>query len=1369
MKVKYFLVLLFLCAGFAAYPQCSVTISKTDVSCNGGNNGSATATASEDGAPNHCVTPPSSPYTCSSGCTSTVSDNSNNLTVTSGQQVCLTTTGFTHSITMDGGILVICGTASPSNFLFKSGTLIINGTGTFSNNLTLKDNICTLTNYGTLNISGGMNVDGNFNNHGTCNITSGNLNDLSSDGMITNTGTLNVQSGNFNNNHTFTNSGNFTISETWNNNAQSVTTNNCSITAATINIGATITNNGTIAASGEFKLTSGTVNLQPGSEIICGSLQMNTGALVASGSSCSSVKVSGNASISTSAAVSGNVSICVTGTASGQSVSQLNCSCNVNTPVCTYSWKNSSNQEVGTAATVSNLAAGTYTLTTICTGCSSPVNSSVTITQPAALTASASINGSSVTISASGGTSPYSYSWSNGATGASQTGLGNGSYTVTVTDAHSCTSTVTVVIGARNITWQGTGTANWSTASNWSGNQLPSAIDTVSFNGSLSGTVNIDQNVTVAKILVSASSLTITQNSSTVSIGSGGLQFSAGTFTGSSGAITVQGPFSQNGGTFTSTSGTLSVSGNFTITSASVFNHNNGTLQLKNNSTISSSQGLNHLRISGANTLGSSLSLAGNLSIDSLYSLSAQNNTLSLAGSWANNGAFNAGSGKVIFTGANDQTLFCAASGGEVFNDLQLTKPLNNGAYKEAILNSRVSINGKVIFGTGNIKSDSVNIIVFKDNATADNVSDNSFINGPARKTGNDLFVFPLGKNNKYRPIKIYASNMNLSDEYSAEAFTGFPPHNTSIDSVLTSISNCEYWDLNKISGNGVFVTTSWGGCENIDTSLVAVVHLNHETNVWEEIGSDNITGDSLSGTVTSKFVSGFSNFASGTKRCGFLLPVISLYSTNATCPTDKGTLCWKITSPLAVTASSWIPSAGSGSPINGGTINSSGNVYSTSANPSVAPLGTYYLKVTIGNSCVIQTNTATFPLTVDILDVPNQPQVNISAPVNQAIFCSTQNVPLTGIITLPVPVPANCNGFTPCPGCSTTTAAATGLWTSSGSGTFLPNSAALNATYNFSAADINAGTVTLTLTATGSGKCSTPLIKKSVVINISKPPTASNAGPDQSVCGPTATLAGNIPSIGTGHWSLAGGGTGVVTTPSSPTSGVTGLVIGTPPAVFVWVISNAPCAPSTDVVMITRIPSPITINAGPDQTILLTSTATLSGTVTVATGGTWTSSGSGTFSPNALNAIYTPSAADKAAGSVILTITSTGNGECSPVTDQLRLTISPGDIYYSELKKELDGGFYNTVENKLYFRYQEKYADGLLKYQIYDFQRNEMIPLSLQTGDLALTKKVGGNFFSINIGDGSLGFTANSYYILEVSDEKGGKYMLRFKYKIVN
>jgi hypothetical protein len=106
--------------------------------------------------------------------------------------------------------------------------------------------------------------------------------------------------------------------------------------------------------------------------------------------------------------------------------------------------------------------------------------------------------------------------------------------------------------------------------------------------------------------------------------------------------------------------------------------------------------------------------------------------------------------------------------------------------------------------------------------------------------------------------------------------------------------------------------------------------------------------------------------------------------------------------------------------------------------------------------------------------------------------------------------------------------------------------------------------------------------------------------------------------------------------------------------------------------------------------------------------------------------------------------------------------------VSYAEMKEKLDGSFCGTNAGALYFKYEEKYNEGLLKYRIYDYQRNEKIPLASQTGTLALTKTLGTNFFTLNLAlaGGFIGTSeTDSYYILEVENEKGDKYYLRFKY----
>lgn len=109
---------------------------------------------------------------------------------------------------------------------------------------------------------------------------------------------------------------------------------------------------------------------------------------------------------------------------------------------------------VSSTNTASNLIAGNYTVTILdANGCSGSL--SVTITEPFPLsvlfssvtnpTCNTSTNGSAQAV-ASGGTIPYSYSWSNGQTGGTATNLNGGVYSITITDWNGCSVSDSVTI-----------------------------------------------------------------------------------------------------------------------------------------------------------------------------------------------------------------------------------------------------------------------------------------------------------------------------------------------------------------------------------------------------------------------------------------------------------------------------------------------------------------------------------------------------------------------------------------------------------------------------------------------------------------------------------------------------------------------------------------------------------------------------------------------------------------------------------------------------------------------------------------------------------------------------------------------------------
>ncbi|MBK8659246.1 MAG: gliding motility-associated C-terminal domain-containing protein, partial [Bacteroidetes bacterium] len=109
---------------------------------------------------------------------------------------------------------------------------------------------------------------------------------------------------------------------------------------------------------------------------------------------------------------------------------------------------------VQSGATASNLAAGSYdAIATDGNGCAD--TATYTISSPAQLilnidnVTGASCFGftdASVTVSTTGGNSPYTYNWSNGSVGSILSNVGAGTYSVTVNDINNCSETSSMAV-----------------------------------------------------------------------------------------------------------------------------------------------------------------------------------------------------------------------------------------------------------------------------------------------------------------------------------------------------------------------------------------------------------------------------------------------------------------------------------------------------------------------------------------------------------------------------------------------------------------------------------------------------------------------------------------------------------------------------------------------------------------------------------------------------------------------------------------------------------------------------------------------------------------------------------------------------------
>jgi hypothetical protein len=208
------------------------------------------------------------------------------------------------------------------------------------------------------------------------------------------------------------------------------------------------------------------------------------------------------------------------------------------------------------------------------------------------------------------------------------------------------------------------------------------------------------------------------------------------------------------------------------------------------------------------------------------------------------------------------------------------------------------------------------------------------------------------------------------------------------------------------------------------------------------------------------------------------------------------------------------------------------------------------------------------------------------------------------------------------------------------------------------------AGSYTITLTTTnagGSQQCS-------ATVRVHQPPVAA-AGADQEQCETsgfafTMNATTTVPAGGTRTWSIDAAHsttTASISNASAEDPIITLAGVGTVRAVLT--VTGTACSDAVDTVDLMVSPK-ANANAGADQQVCATNPAvTLNGSFSgSALSASW-SGGSGSFNPNAntLNAIYTPSAAEIAAGTVTLTLTTNDPaGSCGPASDTMTITINP-------------------------------------------------------------------------------------------------------------
>jgi len=181
---------------------------------------------------------------------------------------------------------------------------------------------------------------------------------------------------------------------------------------------------------------------------------------------------------------------------------------------------------------------------------------------------------------------------------------------------------------------------------------------------------------------------------------------------------------------------------------------------------------------------------------------------LNVVGSGGNGITYDAdGNRNLKFSGGNTQSILGA--GTINVYAMEVDKSANDLTFSRAMI-----VDNQLTLTSGNILTTNTNLLTLIDNATSNAGSAGSFVDGPMKKIGNDVFVFPTGDGAKWARIAISApANPNLLTEYTAEYFyAGYGDYTIAGGSDLNNISVVEYWTLDQAVnvGDDVRVRLYW-------------------------------------------------------------------------------------------------------------------------------------------------------------------------------------------------------------------------------------------------------------------------------------------------------------------------------------------------------------------------------------------------------------------------------------------------------------------------------------------------------------------------------------------------------------------------------
>lgn len=190
-------------------------------------------------------------------CNEEVTNSTNRIQVNNNKTVCIPAgVTFSGSLGIQGGTVVVYGTARPSNIYGSGGTIVIADEGTFTTSNFNVNNRFIIENYGDLSVNNSINISGEITNFGSIEASKIQLN---GGGKFQNEGFVSL-SNDFQANVSFDNEGTIEVGKNFTINGGAEVDNSCKILiGGDLTVNRTLRINGYVSAEGNITVNGGSL------------------------------------------------------------------------------------------------------------------------------------------------------------------------------------------------------------------------------------------------------------------------------------------------------------------------------------------------------------------------------------------------------------------------------------------------------------------------------------------------------------------------------------------------------------------------------------------------------------------------------------------------------------------------------------------------------------------------------------------------------------------------------------------------------------------------------------------------------------------------------------------------------------------------------------------------------------------------------------------------------------------------------------------------------------------------------------------------------------------------------------------------------